>query len=312
MADFITDKIYNQETKERFLNSIDLVQYPPRWWERLFEKTYMFENAKQKDLYAFTVLDIREFYKYLDIGTITPLIVYNTNLIKYAQWALNENLIFDGQNHFTEIDNVVLATCLSTDKTLESIFSYEKFTWLLNTLVNDQDKFIFFCLFEGIKGKNYQDIVDMKLSDIDQDNMCVRLNSGRTVYVSKDFINIAIKANEQRVYVSPGNSDQERTLIPGDTILKEKHNSNRININRTVYNTIVRNIAAINGLNEVISAKSIRDSGLIYYLKRRAEKLNISVEELMYAPDLWSDLKDKYQFNLQTRKRWLLQYKNIL
>lgn len=312
MPNFYSE-VYNQENKEWFLESIDLTQYPPRWWERVFEKSSMFEKIKDKDLYNFTTPDIIEFYKFLDIGTITPLIIYNTNLIRYAQWALNENLIVDGQNHFDELTSEILATCLNVTKTEQSILSYDTFVDLINRkIVNDQDKFIFFCLFEGIKGKNYQEIVDMKMSDIDENNLSVHLSSGRNVSVSPDFINICKKADKQTVYVGIVGNEIERNLVPGNNIVKEKSNSQGKNLNRTVYNTIVRNIAAVFELADVVTAKSIRDSGLIYYLNKRADKLGVSVSELMYDLNNWQDLIDKYQFNPDTRKRWLLQYKDFL
>ena len=311
MPDFYSE-VYNQENKEWFIKSIDLSQYPPRWWERVFEKSNMFEKIKNKDLYSFTTPDIIEFYKVLDIGTITPLIIYNTNLVKYAQWALNENLIVDGQNHFDELTSDMLATCLNVTKTQQSILSYDTFMDLINRkIVNDQDKFIFFCLFEGIKGKNYQEIVDMKMADIDEDNLLVHLSS-RDVGVSSDFINICKKADKQTVYVGLVGNEIERNLVPGSNIVKEKSNSQGKDLNRTVYNTIVRNIATVFELADVVTAKSIRDSGLIYYLNKRADKLGVPVSELVYDLNNWQDLVDKYQFNPDTRKRWLLQYKDFL
>ena len=312
MADFYSE-VYNQENKEWFLKSIDLSQYPPRWWERVFEKSYMFEKIKNKDLYNFTTPDIMEFYKFLDIGTLAPLIIYNSNLVKYAQWALNESLIIDGQNHFNELTSDILVNCLNITKTQQSILSYEAFMDLINRkIVNDQDKFIFFCLFEGLKGKNYQEIVDMKLSDIDEDNLVIHLSSGRDINVSREFIEICKKADKQTIYVGLIGNEIERKLVPGVGIIKEKSNSQGKDLNRTVYNAIVRNIASIFELADVVTAKSIRDSGLIYYLNKRAEKLDVPVSELVYNLDNWQDLIDKYQFNPDARKRWLLQYKDFL
>lgn len=312
MIEFINE-VYNKETKERFLNSIDMEQYPPRWWERVFEKTYIFEKEKQKDLYDFTVPDILEFYKFLDIGTFAPLMIYNLNLLKYGQWALNESLIFDGQNHFDEIDNEVLYSCVSKVKVEQSILSYEKFMDLINRkIVNDQDKFIFFCLFEGIKGKNYQEIVDLKMSDIDEDELKATLSSGREVYVPAEFIDICRKADRQTEYYNLPDLEIVRPLIPSGNILKEKSNSRGLDLNRTVYNTITRNINYLDELASVITSKSIRDSGMIHYLNQRANKLGVTVEELLYNPVNCQDIIDKYQFNIATKKRWLLQYKNYL
>lgn len=305
-------KIYNQEIKERFLQSIDLSRYPTRWWERLFEKTYMFENFRKKDFYNFTVPEILEFYKFLDISTIAPLVVYNTNIVIYAQWALNENLIADGQNHFDLIDVEILNSCISKGKLEQSILTYEMFqNLIIRRILNDQDKFVFFCLFEGIKGRDYQDIVNIKLADIDEAAQTIRLND-RVISIPQDFINIAHKADEQTTYYTLTDRNIESKLIPSTRIFKEKHNSAGKDINRTVYNTIVRNIKTLDELSEAVSAKSIRESGFIYYLNERAKELKQSVEYLLNNPSTCQDIIDKYQFNISTRKRWLLQYKDFL
>lgn len=315
MIDF-RKEVYNKEIKERFLNSIDLSQCPPRWYERVFEKTYMFEKAKDKDLYSFTTPEILEFYKFLDVGTITPLIVYNTNLLKYAQWALNEHLVFDGMNHFDEINVEILKECLNVVKTQQSILSYDKFMILINQkLLNDQDKYIFYCLFEGIKGKQYQELINLKMSDIDEEKCMAHLCTGRDIYVDPHFIEICKMADVQTEYINLVDSDEGpviRKLIPSDTILKEKHNSRGRQISRRVYMTLVRNANYVYDLSTVISGKSIRDSGLIYYLNKRAEKLGVSVEELLYNLNNCQDIIDKYQLNPAARKRWILQYEDYL
>ena len=34
--------LYNESIKKRFLDSIDLEKYPPNWWDRVFDKSYIF------------------------------------------------------------------------------------------------------------------------------------------------------------------------------------------------------------------------------------------------------------------------------
>ena len=217
------------------------------------------------------------------------------------------------QNHFDEISNEVLSTCVSKVKIEQSILSYDRFMDLIRRrIVNDQDKYIFFCLFEGIKGKNYQEIVDLKMEDIDENELMVTLSSGRKVYVPEEFIDICKKADAQTEYYNLPDLEIVRPLIPSNTILKGKSNSRGIDINRTVHNTISRNINYIDDLTDVVTAKSIRDSGMIHYLKRRADKLDITVVELLYDIRNCRDIIDKYQFNIATKKRWILQFKDYL
>ena len=311
MANFQND-VYNIETKERFLNTQDLEKYPPRWWERVFEKTYFFEEKKQKDLFNFTVPEILEFYKFLDVGSITPLSIYNANLIKYGQWGLNENMVIDGANHFDEIDTETLVLCVNTTKIEQSILSYDKFLDLIQEhITNYQDKFVLFALFEGIKGKDYEEISNLKLEDINSKARIVTLNTGRSMLVSKEFIDICIKADAEETYIRLGD-EQEVKLLPGEFIFKLKNNSRGLKINQTIYRTIYRNVRAVNELSYVVSSKSLRDSGMIYYLHKRAKELNISAEELLEKVDECQDIIDKYQFNVKAKRRWMYQFKNYL
>ena len=140
MSNFFAD-VYNKEIKERFLQEIDIKQYPFRWWERIFEKSVIFEEQRGKDLYSFTVSEIREFYMYLNVG-LEPLIVANTNLIKYGNWALANNMIIDGQNHFDELDNEILNTCVNKALLERSVLTFDKFEEMIRGFINDQDKYI--------------------------------------------------------------------------------------------------------------------------------------------------------------------------
>ena len=252
--------------------------------------------------------EILEFYKFFFFFTIAPLVVYNTNSVQYAQWALNENLITDGQNHFDVIDIQILNTCVSKDKLRQSILTYDKFKDLImRRIINDQDRFVFFCLFEGIKGKDYQDIINMEFSDIDEVEKTVLIKD-KKIKVPQGFINIARDADKQEDYETLTGNHMKIDLLPGDKIYKLKYNSTQGDASRAIYNTILRNIKSLKQLSESVSAKSITESGMIHYLNLRAKELNQSVEYLLFHPITCQDIISKYHFNIGTRKRWLLQY----
>lgn len=308
MANFFTE-IYNQEYKERFLDVIGLDKYPDRWWERLFEKTRLFERKYDKDLYAFTTSEILEFYKFLEVNSIESLMVYNMNLIKYGDWALSNNLIFDGQNHFAEIDLKVLNNCIAKGSLYMSILTYDQLIETCNRLNNAQDKYIMCCLFEGIKGKDFTDITRLKLSDINMENKTATLPSGRTIPVSESFIYLCMDANKETDYIRA--DGKLMPLQPSDTIYKEKNNSRSIDIGRSVYSTICRNID-LAGLGKSISGNSIFQSGMIHYFNKEAKRLNISVKQLLDDPIARESVVNKFGFNVNNKSRFLLKYEDFL
>ena len=313
MIDFRND-IYNEEIKIRFLEDINIDKYPPRWWERVFENSFEFENKKQKDLYAFTTPEILEFYKFIEAKTLTSLVITNTNVIKYGDWALQNNLIFDGQNHFCEISMEMLNQCVSKVSTLTPLTTFKGFMDFLRGIKNDQDKYIFMAMFEGIKGKQYEEIVKLQLSDIDEPTKTVKLCTGRKMSVSPEFIQICKNADSQTDYLALSDDIEkedliERPLTPSIYIYKEKANSRGINTPRTVFNTVVRNIAYMGYDNKSLTVKMIRDYGLICHLNNRAAKYKMHTVDMLYGDkSLYEDIVNKYYFNLNTKKRFILEY----
>ena len=306
---FFKSEIYNPDIKAMFIDWIDMSKYPPRWWERVFEKTYILENKYNKDLANFTTEQIIEFYKFLDINSLESLMVYNINLIKYGNWALGEHIIIDGQNHFSEINNEHLAACINTLELGKSILTYKELRQLMSQLYNDQDRFIFFCLFEGIKGKDYAEILALKMSDINGNQVQL---IDRTITVSNDFIAIAKEADKELEYITLTQRPIE--LIPSLTIYKEKFNSRGIDPGRAIYSTLVRGIRMA-GATSAITTSSIYNSGLIHYLNKLATDQEVSVETLledMKYRSMVQPILDKYRFNINIKKRFMLKYKEYL
>lgn len=313
----MTNKYYNQEIKERFLNHIDLSKYPPRWFERVFEKAIVLETEKQRDLYDFSTLELLEFYKWIDTGNIASLVVLNSNLGVYTEWALSENLIADNQTHPREITVELLNTCISKARVDNSILTKEA---LKNVkFVNAQDGFVLWCLFEGIKGKEFEEILNIELGDIDVQNKTIKLHSGRVMKISEEFIDMAIRADIEDEYIGLANNSKEIVfkLIPSDKIFKQKHQSRGIDLRRAVYSTVSRCTRNIEGLNPEQNAKSIRDSGLIHYLNDRADSLGMPTVQMLYDElgnhsGVCKDIIEKYTFNMNVLKRWIIMYEDYL
>ena len=303
MADFYVE-VYNQKDKEWFLSEINLEQYPERWWERVFEKSRLLESKYDKDLYGFATIQIQEFYKLLNLS-LESLIVLNANLVKYGNWALANNLLADGQNHFTEFDTKLLNRCVSKAALFQSVLTLDKFKDMLRKLDNYQDKFIYYCLFEGIKGQEFSDVTNLKLEDIDQDSKTVKLYSNRTIKVPQDFIDISIEADRETLYYS---TIRTIRLVPSEYIYKSKEGvtvDDRARSIRRVFNRGVE--------SKRISANNVFQSGLIYYLNKRAEELDTTVRDILCnTPDKCEDIIEKYCFNIYTRVRFAMKYEDFL
>lgn len=74
---------------------------------------------------------------------------------------------------------------------------------ICDTLVNVQDKFIIYALFSGIKGNKYEDLLTLKLNDIDLKNKVIHTKSGQEIVIDSylediltDMINFESFSNE--------------------------------------------------------------------------------------------------------------------
>ena len=303
-------KKYNEDIKNRFMEYIDLSKYPPKWWDYVFDKSSVFEEMYGRDLYDFSTSNIIEFLKYLELGNINSLVVYKINLGKYAEWAVSQNLVADNQIHFNEITMELLNSCISRARIDNAILSYDTIRNI--HFVNSRDAFIFWSLFEGIKGKDFEEIINLKIEDFDEATQTVRLCTGRVIPVSDRFIYICKAANVEKTYIGLNDKGYVVNLKPSEYIYKERDNSRGINKARGVYKTIIRNMEYLKDLNKGITAKSIRDSGLIYYLNKRADEYGITVNELLHDLPKCQDIIDKYNFNILTRVRWMMMYEDYL
>lgn len=299
--------MYNEELKQRFINSIDLAQYPDRFWDRVFAKAELLEKKNEKDICNFSTKELIEYYKSFESSSAVSLNVTNINLRKYAQFCLQNGLINDGQNHFYEIDMAQLQNCINANVQGSGIVTLEFLQHdILPYLLSEKDKFIFMSFFEGITGYNYVDLINLKISDIDMKNKTVN-----GCPVSDVFINAAIEADKELEYAR-----NEKTIIkfiPSDTIFKDTEKSmsyepetKRINIGKVV----TRNIDRI-GIGRKITPTSLVVSGTINYINKLADIHNVSGKDVLYDDKLFELIKKKYNFNRNVRKGFIIRYGNF-
>jgi hypothetical protein len=118
--------MYNETIKNRYIQEKESTTNMPKGYlNRQFNKTEEFENRLNKDVSNFTVYEIEDLYKTLNITSVESLTVLNSHLSLYAQWCLQQNLILDCQNHFTEIVNSSLVNYINTFALKKSIITRE-------------------------------------------------------------------------------------------------------------------------------------------------------------------------------------------
>lgn len=306
-------KLYNNEIKETYIQEIDKeIVMPSNYLNRLFSNISIYEEELGKDACNFTAYEIVEYYKILNISSFDSLVVINSQLSKYTQWCLNNNLVKDNQNHYYEIPIKQLKNCINNIAFNKKIVTQEDIYKWSNELPNPKDKFILVGLFEGIKGKEFCELAKLKPEDI-KGNVAY-LCSNREIHLSDKLVKIIKDClNEDKYYSISGNAVKQTTLVYNGYVLKDypnvKDNVSDFQIGRKVYNSIIRSLSFV-GAAQFVSANSIFESGKIHMILKRSKELNMTPEEYIYS-DYIKEVENRYNCKI-VKSIFLLKYKECM
>ena len=293
--------MYNEEIKLRYIEEKEsTTNMPAGYLTRQFNKAESFEERLGKDISSFTVYEIEDFYKTLNMTSVESLTVLNSHLSLYTQWCLQQNLVPDCQNHFAEMVSSSLVEYINTFALKKSIITRETLYEWIEELVNPSDKFIMLALFEGIEGENYCELFSLKMSDFDGNK--VKLCTGRELTVSSKLIALAEEANETlRYYTIASNGERSFPLLDEDIIIKNYPNCKSdepYQKGKRIYGRVKRNFESI-GIDKYMKPRSLFDSGKIDYINTRSKELEISAKEFIYTPEYAEEVKYRFGYDLQ-------------
>ena len=305
--------MFNAEYKERFIiekNNESII--PKGYLEHQFKRVAEMENKLNKDVSNFTFYEIIEYYKLLNTHSVEFLRVLNSHFSAYTQWCLQQNLVRDGQNHFLEMTLEDYDSCVN--KTLFNLKVINKkviMRWV-DELQNPRDKFILLGLFEGIKGKDFCELANLRPGDVNGN--IVRLCTGREIKISDKLKYIIEDCIDERIYYSvSGKEKKTMPLIDRGYIIKDYPNTrddvSEFQRGRQIYNSIQRLIKCI-GVYPSINANQIFESGKLDMIKVRSEELGINCIDYIYSKNR-EEVEEKYDCTIK-QKTYIMKYKNYL
>lgn len=308
---------YNPENKERFLAQIDLNAYPPTYWERLFRSLAPFEEEKSKDIFDFNKVEILDTYTVMNYTVYETLMVANINLGNYTKWAISEGMVADGINHFIDLEPNDLIQCVNLKQLHQSIISRSEVLDSIRTVINQRDRFILLGLFEGIRGKNFDDLLLVKFSDVKGNQ--IHLPSGKILTISQDLVRIIENTYTETLYEA---TDGRKHELFGDRIVRPlnrnaqledhitKENLYRV-FHRLTHGKDSKGVPQLNWSDQV-SLNSIFVSGLIDMIKTIMKQESKTAEEVLFDSELFKEITYRYELNKQVRRRFLLKYGELL
>lgn len=305
--------MYNAEYKERFIAERKSETILSNGYlECQFEKVSSMEEKLEKDVSNFTFYEIIEYYKLINTHSMNALQVLNSQFSLYTQWCLQHNLVNDGQNHFLEMRLEDYDKCIN--KTLLNLKVVDKNTVLnwVGQLQNPRDQFILLGLFEGIKGKDFCELANLKPEDVNGN--ILKLCTGRTIEISDKLKYIIEECIEEKIYYSAsGGRKKIMPLIDRGYVIKDYPNT-KIGISefqrgRQIYNSTQRIMQYI-GVYPNVSANQIYESGKLDMIKTQAIKHGINCIDYIYSEHI-SEVKKKYNCTILA-KSYIMKYKNYL
>ena len=126
------------------------------------------------DLYDFNIPQIEEVLASMNSSTLAGVTSIVSVIRSYMDWALKYRA-----TNISPLDMIVSHDWLKkfVDTSRKLLLTKEEiYEEIIPGCVNKQDAVIFAALFEGIKGKEYWELRNLKLSDIDFDNNVLQLH----------------------------------------------------------------------------------------------------------------------------------------
>ena len=268
----MNSKYFNEEFKMQYLNENEYRNVNIKnTVDLLFRRIANTEELLGKDLYDFSTEEILGYYKYLLTPSLESLMVMNNQYKLYTAYALKRGLIRDNQNHYAEIDNEILKTCVYMGLAKSKIISRQELLDILNSsfVENVSDKVIALALFEGIAGKELTELTHLEPTDINKKNNTVSLYGGRKLKISQKLVDWCLEsAGEYNYYNSMSKMSNKSYLSTDTRVIKRLSNStidNDLQRHKTI-NRRLDHLIDITGCN-AFGVGSLRESGRLDMIK---------------------------------------------
>lgn len=193
-----------------------------------------------------------------NINEVVELIHVVSDFVKFRNSQL------DSQKKFSYLDK-------------DSILSRDEILEICNSLPNNRDRAIILGTFEGLKGKNYEELIGIKPEDITNEGIYIE---SRNSYfpASKELVQFFTDScqDDHTFFLSENGVGNRMSLFDDGTALKS-HLRGTKNPGRALYQTAVKDFDFLH-TKDNISLPQIRLSGKIYYLKQIAQAMGVTPE----------------------------------
>lgn len=290
------NRLFNGDRKIDYLNTgckYDEMTKPVimMWFDKasvVEAATINSEGEKGKDLAEFNLPEIENMYKSFNLRARTTLTTISSFFADYYNWCVVNGFVDN-----TNVQNFYASTMIKDiiNRTVPIELIENKF-FTDNILkgeympaINDEtDQFTLYAVHSGVYGLEYEDLSNLKLSDIDQINKTAQLYSGLVINVDDYFIELAKKADEQTCYHPEGKAESwmnkyDESIYILKTCRKKVAN---LPVSKQAIMTKFTTIKIQTG-NKFLNGNTVYKNGIINYVKKQFKNnQSVTLKEALF------------------------------
>jgi hypothetical protein len=295
--------MFNELQKNRYLENC---KYEPNTIESsikvLFNKSELAEMHFEKDLCDFNRLEIIDMFKGFDSKSHRYLYGACLHFSEYYTWCQQEGLTNNNINEFAKnMVWTIIKEVIPPEEISDKFFGFDQIIQYLNNLTDFRDKFVLYAIWLGIKGKNYSELINIKMSDYNEETKELSLKTGRKIKVDDIFYNIMWQADDSLYYKELEIENESKRFmykyVQNGYVLKSRNGDEFNPVNPGLITTSLLRIKEECG-NKFISQASVYSNGMINFIKNKyKENYNIGLTEVFTK----KDENGIYKYDTQTQ-----------
>lgn len=252
----------------------------------VFRKTELFEEKLNKDVSQFTREEILDMFAQFRAKSVNSLLNYAIILKHYSR-------LMRGENEYESITKADVVDLI--DKSGNILLSREELDDVEAQLLNWSDKAIVELLFNGIAGKNMEDIYSVSEECVQGNILCV---NGKEFPLTDRLRELLPKAFAEEEIMSYGNTMKIVEVNGKGRIYKERPNARGIDTEDSRFRWVYRRIQLFRNYLDLpgLTMKNIQSSGLWYYLNLGMKETGLDARSFLKTKD-GEKLAKRYGFS---------------
>lgn len=252
----------------------------------VFRKTEPFEEKLNKDVLQFTREEILDMFAQFRAKSVNSLLNYAIILKHYSR-------LMRGENEYESITKADVVDLI--DKSGNILLSREELDDIEAQLLNWSDKAIVELLFNGISGKNMEDIYSVSEECVQGNILCV---NGKEFPLTDRLRELLPKAFAEEEIMSYGNTMKIVEVNGKGRIYKERPNARGIDTEDSRFRWVYRRIQLFRNYLDLpgLTMKNIQSSGLWYYLNLGMKETGLDARSFLKTKD-GEKLAKRYGFS---------------